>query len=329
MASILVCPRLLRNQPGPFRSLLLEAGFELIDPSEGGGDPLAPGELARLLPNVDAALAGLEPFTPEFFAIAPKLRVIARVGVGYDLIDLAAAREHGVVVTITPGMNQESVAEQTFALLLALTRRVIPGDRMMRAGDWDRRVVAPLRGQTLGLVGFGRIGRAVAERALAFNMRVIAHDLAPVGEADRLPQVQRVSLDELLELADVVSLHVPLTEATRALVDARFLARMRPGARLINTARGGLVVEDDLRAALESGRLAGAGLDVLNREPPNPTDALLGAPNLVLSPHVGGLDSKSLADMAELAARCIIDLRAGRWPSGRVVDDGLREGWTW
>lgn len=327
MASVLVCPHLLRNQPGPFRSLLLDAGFEMIDPS--GGDALETEQLARWLPQADAVLAGLERFTPELFAIASKLRVIARVGVGYDLIDLAAARERGVVVTITPGVNQESVAEQTFALLLALTRRVVAGDRSMRSGGWDRRVVAPLRGQTLGLVGFGRIGRAVAQRALAFNMTVVAHDIALVGESDPLPQVGRVDLDELLEVADVVSLHVPLTEATRNMVDARFLARMRPGSRLINTARGGLVVEADLRAALESGHLAGAGLDVLNQEPPESGSVLLGAPNLVLSPHVGGLDSKSLEDMAESAARCLVELRAGRWPAAHVVDGGLREGWEW
>ncbi len=327
MASVLVCPHLLRNQPGRFRSLLVDAGFEMIDPT--GADALGPEDLARWLPRADAILAGLERFTPELFAVAPRLRAIARVGVGYDLIDLAAARERGVVVTITPGVNQESVAEQTFALLLALTRRVVAGDRAMQSGGWDRRVVAPLRGQTLGLVGFGRIGRAVAQRALAFNMRVIAHDIALVDEADPLPQVRRVGLDELLELADVVSLHAPLTEATRNMVDARFLARMRPGARLINTARGGLVVESDLREALESGHLAGAGLDVLNQEPPEAGSVLLGAPNLVLSPHVGGLDSKSLADMAESAASCLVALREGRWPAANVGDAGLREGWKW
>jgi phosphoglycerate dehydrogenase-like enzyme len=329
MPSVLIGPFLIRNQPGRFRTILTEAGFDVIDPA-GGENALSRDELLKHLPHIDAMVVGAEKLTPDLFAIAPKLRVAARTGVGYDQVDLAAARERGVVVTITPGTNQESVAEQAFSLLLSLTRCVVRNHEAIRAGGWDRRMVDPLRGKTLGLIGLGRIGRAVAVRARAFGMRIIAHDvLAPVDEFDGLHAIERVGLDELLAASDVVSLHVPVTNETRNLVDATFLAKMRPGSYLINTARGGLVVEADLRAALDSGHLAGAGLDVFQVEPPGPGNVLLDAPNVVFSPHVGGTDTQSMSDMAEMAARCIVDLHQGRWPASCVIDGSLKDGWKW
>jgi phosphoglycerate dehydrogenase-like enzyme len=327
MPSVLIGPYLLRHQPGRFRDILTEAGFEPIDPD--GGPALSEAELRPWLPRIAAMLAGGERMTPELFAIAPALRVIARTGVGYDLIDLPAATTHRVAVTITPGTNQESVAEQTFALLLALTRRIAANDRVIHAGGWDRTLVAPLRGLTLGLIGMGRIGRAVAVRAAAFRMRLVAHDTVLDAEFDRRHGIQRLALEELLAAADVVSLHLPLTDSTRGLVDRQFLARMRPGSYLINTARGGLVVEADLREALLSGHLAGAGLDVLNHEPPDPGNPLLGLPNVVLSPHIAGTDTLAMREMAELAATTIVELYHNRWPPDCVVNAELREGWRW
>lgn len=327
MPSVLICQPMLRNRPGRFRDLLTDAGFDPIDPD--AGNVLTPDQLRRLLPQADAAIVGMERLTPDLFAIAPRLRVAARTGVGHDGIDLAAARDHGVVVTITPGANHESVAEHVFALMLALARDVVPLSAAIHAGGWLRRPVTPLRGRTLGLYGLGRIGRAVASRARAFDMRVVAHDLLPATDEDERLEIARVDPDELLATADVLSLHVPLTPGTRGLVDAGFLARMKPGAYLINTARGGMIVDADLRAALESGRLAGAGLDVFHQEPPTPDCPLLGAPNLILSPHVGGVDSGAMDAMAEGAARCIVELHRGGWPTDCVVDPGLRDGWRW
>jgi D-3-phosphoglycerate dehydrogenase / 2-oxoglutarate reductase len=327
MPRVLIGPYLLRNQPGPFRQILTDAGFELIDPV--GDFSLTAAQLRPHLPELDAMLAGGERMTPDLFAIAPRLRAIARTGVGYDLIDLAAASAHKVAVTITPGTNQDSVAEQTMALLLALLRRVIHNDRAIHSGGWDRTLVAPVRGQTLGLIGMGRIGRAVALRALAFKMRVVAFDTYLNAEFDVRHGIERLSLDELLTTSDLVSLHLPLTEATRGMVNKEFLAKMRPGAYFINTSRGGLVVETDLRDALTSGQIAGAGLDVLNREPPEAGNPLLGLPNVVLSPHIAGTDTLSMRDMAELAARTIVDLQQNRWPDDCVVNSDLRDGWRW
>jgi phosphoglycerate dehydrogenase-like enzyme len=327
MPSVLVGPYLLRNQPGPFRSILTAAGFELIDPV--GDFALDEEQLRQYLPRSDALLAGGERMTPEMFAVAPWLRVIARVGVGYDLVNVEAATRNNVVVTIAPGTNQDSVAEQTFALLLALCRRIVAYDRTIHGGGWDRQLVAPVRGKTLGLIGLGRIGQAVARRAHAFGMKVVAFDPTPNDAFDAQYQVRRLAIPELLAESDIVSLHVPLTKDTRGLVDRKFLALMRPGSWLINTSRGGLVVEDDLRDSLISGHLAGAGLDVLNQEPPEPGNPLLGLPGVILSPHIAGTDLQSMSDMAELAARTIIELYHNRWPADCIVNRELESGWRW
>jgi D-3-phosphoglycerate dehydrogenase / 2-oxoglutarate reductase len=327
MPSVLIGPYLLRNQPGRFRQILSDAGFELLDPV--GDFALTTEQLRPYLSRIDALLAGGERMSPDLFQIAPKLRVIARTGVGYDLIDVPSATAHKVAVTITPGTNQESVAEQTMALLLALARRIVPNDRVIHQGGWDRALVNPVRGTTLGLIGMGRIGRAVAVRARVFRMRVIAFDTVLQNEFDERQGIERLPIDDILACSDVVSLHVPLTPATRGMVNRDFLARMRPGAYLINTSRGGLVVESDLRDALKSGRLAGAGLDVFNHEPPELGNPLLGLPNVVLSPHIAGTDTLSMREMAEQAATAIVDLYHNRWPQDCVVNSELCEGWRW
>jgi phosphoglycerate dehydrogenase-like enzyme len=327
MPIVLIGPAPLRNRPGRFREILEAAGLTPLD-VEGSHTLLEP-ELRSALPRADAMLAGGELLSAEMLALAPRLRAIARTGVGYDAIDLPAATARGIVVTITPGTNHDSVAEQTFALLLALTRRVVINDPIIRAGGWDRTMPTPLRGQTLGLVGMGRIGRAVATRAIAFGMRVVVYD--PVGDAefDARHGIARLSFEALLREADVVSLHLPLAEATRGLFRRETFALMKPGAYFLNTARGGLVVEPDLYDALRSGHLAGAGLDVTDPEPPLPDNPLLTLPNIVLSPHIAGVDARSMADMADMAAQCIADLYRGRWPSECVVNKELAPGWTW
>jgi phosphoglycerate dehydrogenase-like enzyme len=329
MPTVLIGPSPLRHQPGAFRKILEDAGFRCVDPA--GNHPLTEAELLAFLPEADALLAGGERVSAAVIAASPKLRAIARTGVGYDAVDVVAATARRIAVAITPGTNQGSVAEQTFALLLALSRRVVSNDGIIRGGGWDRSLVEPIRGKALGLVGLGRIGRAVASRAVAFEMRVLAYDPLPAAdpEADARLGIHRVGFEELLAESDVVSLHLPLTEATKGLINRTTLSRMRPGSYLINTARGGLVVEADLAEALASGHLAGAGLDVLNAEPPEPGNPLLGLPNVVFSPHMGGVDRRSMADMAEMAAGCIVALSQGRWPSGCIVNDELVEGWRW
>ena len=185
MPRVLIGPYLLRNQPGRFREILTDAGFEPVDVD--GDSALTTAQLRLHLPDIDAIVAGGERLTPDLFAIAPRLRAIARTGVGYDLIDLEAASAHKVAVTITPGTNQDSVAEQTMALLLAMARRIVSNDRVIQTGGWDRSLVTPVRDKTLGLIGMGRIGRAVALRALAVRMRVVAIDTVLHAEFDEPP----------------------------------------------------------------------------------------------------------------------------------------------
>lgn len=327
MPNVLIGPSPLRHQPGPFRDLLVASGFTPIDPE--GNNTLNEAQLRRYLPEADAMLAGGETLSASLLAAAPRLRVIARTGVGYDAVDLPTANAQRIVVTITPDTNQGSVAEQAFALLLAVARNIVQNDQEIRAGGWSRALVRPIRGATLGILGLGRTGRAVATRARAFEMTVITHDDHPPGAFEPAHGIERVSFETLLARSDVLSLHIPLTPETRGLIDRETLAKMKPGAILLNTARGGLVVEQDLRDALVSGHLAGAGLDVLQDEPPLPGNPLLDLPNVVFSPHLGGIDAKAMADMALMAADGIVSLYQGRWPEGRVVNDELRPQWTW
>jgi D-3-phosphoglycerate dehydrogenase/(S)-sulfolactate dehydrogenase len=256
---------------------------------------------------------------------APRLRAIARAGTGHDAVDLVAATARRIVVSNTPGANADSVAEHAFALLLALARCLVDNDRSIRTGGWPKRAVRPLRGTTLGIVGLGCCGRAVARRALAFGMRVVGYG----RHAEAIPGLVPLELEDLLAESDVVSLHLPLTAATRGLFDRRAFARMRRGALLINTARGELVNGEDLAVSLRSGHLAGAGLDVLSAEPPDPDHPLLSLPNVVLSPHIAGSDATALDAMAEQAARCVVGLHQGLWPEPFVLNGELRRGWRW
>lgn len=327
MPRVLIAPYPLRHQPGAFRDQLIAAGFTPIDPD--GDGTLNEEVLAKHLPSVDAMLAGGEAISAKLIALAPSLRVIARTGVGYDAVDTTAATARKIAVTITPGTNERSVAEHTFALLLALARSVPANDRLIRTGGWDRTLVRPIRGATLGILGLGRIGRAVATRARAFEMRVLAFDPLPAGDFESRHGIERGSIEDVLTQSDVLSLHLPLTAATRHLIRRETLARMKPGALLINTARGGLVHEADLVESLESGRLGGAGLDVLESEPPPPDHPLLKQPNVVFSSHLGGIDTRAMANMAEMAARCVVELHQGRWPAECIVNPEIGPGWKW
>jgi phosphoglycerate dehydrogenase-like enzyme len=308
MPRVLVSSGPLRNQTGRFREILQAAGHEIIDPD--GHHQFSDSELASLLPGVDAVVAGAENYSAPLFDRCPRLRIIARTGVGYDAVDVDAATRRGILVTITPGTNHEAVAEQAFALIFGVTRRVALNDRIIRAGGWDRTLVPPLRGKTLGLVGLGRIGRAMIPRALAFGVSVIACEPAALDPKfpPLPPRTTLVDFETLLRESDIVSLHCPLGPATRHLFNRDAYARMKPTAFLINTARGGVVHEADLHHALVTRTIAGAGLDVLDPEPPDPANPLLGLDNVVISPHIAGIDIKSMADMAEKAARCIVEL---------------------
>ena len=281
---------------------------------------VAPPAREQMLADVAGAAAAIVTLTERidaafFDAAGPQLRVVANAAVGFDNIDLAEAKRRGVVITNTPGVLDEATADHTFAMLLAVTRRVVEADRFARSGTpwiWGPTMFVGLdisAGATLGIIGLGRIGRAVARRAQAFGMRVIAsHPRLEVGT--HLDGVEIVDQAELLATSDVVTLHVPLRPETRHLIDADALASMKPGSYLLNAARGGIVDETALIAALRSGHLAGAALDTFEGEPViNP--ALRELDNVVLQPHIGSAGSTTRDNMCRLAVRNVTRVLAG------------------
>jgi phosphoglycerate dehydrogenase-like enzyme len=281
----------------------LPAGCELVT--------LAPGDdPAEKAKGLGFLIAGK--VTREMIEAAPGLRLIQTPGVGYDGIDLAAAAARGIPVAFTVCGNTDEVAEHTLLLMLAVSRRLVELDAALRAGRWlmwDRRLQSfNLKGRTLGLIGFGRIGQAVAVRAAAFGMEIQYAD--PVA----VPGWRRADLDELLGTSDYASLHVPLTPATRGLLDARRIGLMKRGAVLINTSRGEAVNEGALIEALRGGRLAGAGLDVFAKEPPSQDNPLLSMPNVVVTPHVGSGTADGLRVKAAWYAANIRRVLSGEAP---------------
>lgn len=270
-------------------------------------------ELVALAPEADAVLmaSGRYPAGDVFFDALPRCRLILRMGAGYDNVDVAAATRHGVLASNMPGSNHEDVSDHAIGLLLACARRIALLDRSLRTGAWDAILAAPirrLRGQTLGFVGFGRIARVVAEKLSGFGLSYLASDPlieAPVVIAGRV--VQPVGFGELLARSDIVSLHTPATPQTFRLMNRSAFAQMRPGAILVNTARGSVIDESALIEALEQGRLAAAGLDVFDPEPPAANNPLLRFPNVILTPHVAGYSLEGLHEFVDLGHRLISD----------------------
>jgi D-3-phosphoglycerate dehydrogenase / 2-oxoglutarate reductase len=245
----------------------------------------------------------------ELLQAAPKLKVIARAGVGVDNVDLNEATQRGIVVMNTPDGNTIATAEHTFGLLLALARHIPAGEISMREGKWDRKsfVGVELRGKTLGIIGFGRIGRAIAKRALAFEMTVLAFDpYVPVDIAADLG-VELLSLDDLYARADFITLHALITDETRGMINSESIAKMKRGVRIVNAARGALINDDDLAEALKSGQVAGVALDVYAVEPPPTDHPLIGLPGVVHTPHLAASTADAQVNVAVDAAQLVVD----------------------
>jgi glyoxylate reductase len=301
----------------------LEERFE-VDLHEG--DALAPDELRDRVRDADGLVCVLtDRIDANVLDTARRLKIVADVAVGYDNIDVERARSRGIIVTNTPDVLTESVAEFTWGLILSVTRRIAEGDRLVRAGGWKRwgldfMLGAELSGKQLGILGMGRIGRAVAARAPAFGMSVAYHRgthetrLEPGATAGGTSlQARPVSFDELLVTSDVISIHTPLRQETRHLIDQRALARMKRTAYLINTSRGPVLDEAALAWALHERLIAGAALDVYEKEPTVHPD-LLGFENVVLAPHLGSATRETRTAMADLAVSNVIAVLGGQPP---------------
>ena len=294
------------------RDLLVTSGCRVTVADPFG--PLAAAPLAAALEGYDAVLASSDEYSVPFFADprTAALKCVSRWGVGLDCVDLAAATRAGVVVCNTPGLLDEAVADYAWALLFAIARQVASGQALLRDGGWSIAWGHEVHSKTLGIVGCGRIGRAVARRAAGFSMRVLGHD--PFAPAGSVPGVELVPLDRLLAESDFVTLHCALTPANRGMIGAPQLALMKPTAYLVNTARGALVDEAALVAALEAGAIAGAALDAFAAEPLPAASPLRTAPHTLITPHQAFNSVETGERVSLMAARAIVELAAGRRP---------------
>lgn len=314
MATILITARYFAVDPAPL-DLLHSRGCVLVHQEIDwtlGDTGVSEARVIELLHDVDAAIISSLPLTAAVLTSTPQLKVIAIRGVGYDSVDIAAATARRIPVVVAAGFT-DSVADYTFGLMLAVARQVAQADRLVRSGRWGALVGTNIFRKTLGIIGLGRIGQAVARRAQGFDMQLLATDVVQDEAFARQYGVTYVSLEELVQRADIVSIHAPLSGETRHLIDARTLALMKPTAFLINTARGDLIDETALAAALREGQLAGAGLDVFQHEPlrDNPFHGL---DNVVLSPHLAAYSREGLRVTGLLAAQAVLAVLEGGRP---------------
>jgi glyoxylate reductase len=305
-------PRVLLTRRIPSSAFeKLEARCD-VDLNDQGS--LSPDELKRRLADKDGLICVVtDKITPDLLDAGAKLKVVANIAVGYDNIDVPAARSRGIVVTNTPDVLTEAVAEITWGLIFSITRRIVEGDRLVRRGAWkgwalDFMLGTELGGKQLGIIGRGRIGRAVAAKAPAFGMQAVF--AARGGEK---PGSGEMSLDELLVTSDVISIHTPMTAANRHLIDRKAFARMKRSAFLVNTARGPIVDEEGLAWALKERLIAGAALDVYEREP-EVTASLMEMENVVLAPHLGSATRETRTAMADMAVRNAVAVLEGNAP---------------
>ncbi|MBK8023124.1 MAG: phosphoglycerate dehydrogenase [Chloroflexi bacterium] len=311
---VMITPPMLVEYPAALAPLR-DAGCEVV--VNTGAYPMSADQLAACLKGATAAVVGLDDLAASVFAACPELRLVARNGVGLDNVDLDAANQHGVLITAPFGANSTSVAELAMGLLIALVRQVIPTHNRVQAGVWQRVPGMELAGKTLGIIGLGRIGKKVARRAQAFNMRVIANDIYPDLYFAREHTIPMLGFETVLAESDIISLHVPLTPLTYHMLNRTTLTQMKQGAYLLNTARGAVLDGLALAEALDSGHLAGAALDV------HPVEgvveaALLNRPNVLTTTHLGAYTHDALQYTTEVAVQSILQYLNGQRPSGLV-----------
>lgn len=305
----------------PEREILEAAGVELVvapDTSEG--------TLADLATDVDAIMFCFAQVTGQVLESATNCKIAARYGIGVDNVDIPKATELGIVVTNVPDYCMDEVTDHALGMILALNRRLVPHNRSVLSGGWDtvalNQPMHRTRGATLGIVGFGRIGRSLADKAVGFGMQILTYDPL-IKPGTPLDGVTAVSFDDLLKESDFISLHVPLIPSTENLISASQLAKMKPGSILINCARGGLIDEEALAVALQSGHIAGAGLDVVEPTPPDPNSALLSQENVIITPHTAFFSQASTLELEQRTAAEVVRVLNGETPENLINPDVL------
>jgi glyoxylate reductase len=318
-----------RRLPQPGVELLEEVCDVEVNPDEA---PPTRELLIRKVQDVDGILCLLtDRIDADLMDLAPNLKVVSSMSVGYDHIDVEAATKKGVYVTFTPGVLTEATADFTWALLMAVSRRVIEADRYLRAGKWKIQwspthfLGSDLTGKTLGIIGLGRIGEAIAQRARGFNMNVLyfGRTRAEQEKEQRL-NIEFVPLERLLRESDFVTVHVPITDETKHLINEERLRQMKPTAYLVNTSRGPVIDQAVLTRALRERWIAGAGLDVFEKEPIDPNDPLINLENVVLTPHIASATTEARSKMAEVAAKNLISVLEGTPPQFLVNQEVLK-----
>jgi len=305
---ILVTPTSYGSQDPELKTELEKLVGEVV--YNNTGKPLNSDQLKELLVDVDGYIAGLDEIDASAFDSAPILKVVSRYGVGYNNVDLNAASKNGVIVTNTPGANAIAVAELTIALILNMLRPIIPAVQRTKQGEWPRYKGFSLVGKTVGLLGLGAIGKETAKRLTGFGCRVMAYDLYPDEKFAAEYGIEMSILDVILPAADVISLHLPGTAETREIVNAEFIEKMKPGAWLVNTARGDLINEKALVDAIVKGKLSGAALDVYSEEPPPSSSPIFGHDQIIATPHMGAHADSATNAMGRMAMdECLRVLR--------------------
>ena len=314
---VLVTPTSYASQDLSLKTDLEDAVGEVIYNTTG--KPLSSSQLMELVPGVDGWIAGLDEINNQVISAAADLKVIARYGVGYNNIDLEAAKARGIIVTNTPGANSKAVAELTIALTLHLLRPINQCAQQTAAGEWPRQKGYSLEGKVVGLIGLGAIGKEVARRLVGFDCQVVGYDLSKDEDFCEEHHVKIVPLADLLDQADIVSLHVPGTPETRNMVDRGFLNSMKDGSWLVNTSRGDLIDEGALIDAIESGKLRGAALDVFQQEPLDKKSPLLSLKNIILTPHMGAHADSATNTMGRMALDDCLRVLSGEEPKHVVI----------
>jgi len=300
----------------PERAVLEAAGIELVVAPDTSENTLA--ELAK---DVDAIMFCFAQVTAKVLESATKCKIAARYGIGVDNVDIPRATELGIVVTNVPDYCMDEVTDHALGMILALNRRLVPHTREVVQGGWnDVALNQPMhrtRGATMGIVGYGRIGRSLAAKAVGFGMNILAYD-PMIEPGSDVEGASATTLDELLEKSDFVSLHVPLLPSTENMISAPELAKMKPGSIIVNGARGGLIDEHALASALESGHIAGAGLDVVEPTPPDTSSPLLAQENVIITPHTAFFSQASTVELEERTAGEVVRVLAGEKPENWI-----------
>ena len=276
-------------------------------------------ELKEIVEDIDGVVVGVDDWNEDVFKLAPKLKGMARFGVGVDNIDLNAAKEHGIIVCNSPGINSSAVAEQAVALMLSLIRNIPEMNRAVRKGEWPRPMFHELKSRTIGFLGFGAIARNVAQRLAGFGPEMIAYDKYPNQEAADKLGVRLVSQEEVLKESDIISIHLPATDETKHLINKETIQQMKDGVYIVNTARGSIVNEADMAGASESGKAAGFGTDVFEHEPIDLSGPLFKYDNYIATPHVSAETFENCETTSVVTARALLAVFEGREPENRLV----------